>query len=200
LRFRLIVFIAIFFIIVSSISIRNLSVISQLELPPSPGKATRAIPSDPTNPAGGVNESAPRIIMIYNNTGHSGNLDSYSFGKTESMTSLPTSNDKITETIPNQTTTVKQGSKLYFVTKGITLSEAQPDGISATAYTVSGEPVDILKVVDEPNKSNKTISLTMDLNRGQYILLATAIWLPEEQENNQIAGYVSYSYRINVIR
>ena len=185
--------------IVSSVSFKNQLAISQLEVPPSPGKATTAIPSNPANPAGGVDESAPKIIMIYNNTEYDGTLDSYSFGKTESMMSLPTSNDKITATIPNQTIAVEQGSKLYFMMKGITLSEAQPDGVSATAYTISGEPADVLRVIDEPNKSNKTISLTVDLNRGEYILMATAIWLPEVQENYQIAGYVSYSYRINVI-
>ena len=199
MHIKLIVFITIFFMIVSSVSFKNQLAISQLEVPPSPGKATTAIPSNPANPAGGVDESAPKIIMIYNNTEYDGTLDSYSFGKTESMMSLPTSNDKITATIPNQTIAVEQGSKLYFMMKGITLSEAQPDGVSATAYTISGEPADVLRVIDEPNKRNKTISLTVDLNRGEYILMATAIWLPEVQENYQIAGYVSYSYRINVI-
>lgn len=199
MHIRLIVFITIFFMIVSSVSFKNQLAISQLEVPPSPGKATTAIPSNPANPAGGVDESAPKIIMIYNNTEYDGILDSYSFGKTESMMSLPTSNDKITATIPNQTIAVEQGSKLYFMMKGITLSEAQPDGVSATAYTISGEPAAVLRVIDEPNKSNKTISLTVDLNRGEYILMATAIWLPEVQENYQIAGYVSYSYKINVI-
>jgi hypothetical protein len=48
-------------------------------------------------------------------------------------------------------------------------------------------------------RSNKTFSLTVDLNRGEYILMTTPTWLPEEKENNQIAGYISYSYRINVI-
>lgn len=199
MHIRLIVFITIFFMIVSSVSFKNPLAISQLEVPPSLGKATTAIPSNPANPAGGVDESAPKIIMIYNNTEYDGILDSYSFGKTESMMSLPTANDKITATIPNQTIAVEQGSKLYFMMKGITLSEAQPDGVSATAYTISGEPAGVLRVIDEPNKSNKTISLTVDLNRGEYILMATAIWLPEVQENYQIAGYVSYSYRIDVI-
>lgn len=199
MHIRLIVFITVFFMIVSSVSFKNPLAISQLEVPPSLGKATTAIPSNPANPAGGVDESAPKIIMIYNNTEYDGILDSYSFGKTESMMSLPTANDKITATIPNQTIAVEQGSKLYFMMKGITLSEAQPDGVSATAYTISGEPAGVLRVIDEPNKSNKTISLTVDLNRGEYILMATAIWLPEVQENYQIAGYVSYSYRIDVI-
>lgn len=199
MHIRLIVFITVFFMIVSSVSFKNPLAISQLEVPPSLGKATTAIPSNPANPAGGVDELAPKIIMIYNNTEYDGILDSYSFGKTESMMSLPTANDKITATIPNQTIAVEQGSKLYFMMKGITLSEAQPDGVSATAYTISGEPANVLRVIDEPNKSNKTISLTVDLNRGEYILMATAIWLPEVQENYQIAGYVSYSYRIDVI-
>ena len=188
-----------FLITTTTMSFTGFSVMSQLEVPPSPGKATTAIPSNPANPAGGVNESAPRIIMIYNNTEYDGILDSYSFGKTESMMSLPTANDKITATIPNQTIAVEQGSKLYFMMKGITSSEAQPDGISATAYTISGEPAGVLRVVDEPERGNRTISLTVDLNRGEYILAAIATWLPEEQENNQITGYVSYSYRINVI-
>jgi hypothetical protein len=115
------------------------------------------------------------------------------------MMSLPTANDKITATIPNQTIAVEQGSKLYIVMNGVTLSEAQPDGISASAYAVSGEPAGVLKVIDEPKRSNKTFSLTVDLNRDEYILMTTATWLPEEIENNQIAGYISYSYRINVI-
>ena len=185
--------------VTTTMSFTDFSVMSQLEIPPSSGKATTAIPTNPANPAGGVNESAPGIIMIYNNTEYNGTLDSYSFGKTESMMSLPTSNDKITATIPNQAIAVEQGSKLNFMMKGITSSEAQPDGISPTSYTVSGEPAGVLKVIDEPERGNKTISLTVDLNRGEYILMATATWLPGQQESNQIAGYVSYSYRINVI-
>jgi hypothetical protein len=153
LHIRLIILVAILLAIIPSILFKNPDVIPQLEVLPSPGKATTAIPSNPANPAGGVNESAPRIIMIYNNTEYDGILDSYSFGKTESMMSLPTANDKITATISNQTIAVEQGSKLYFVMNGVTLSEAQPDGISASAYTVSGEPAGVLKVIDEPKSS-----------------------------------------------
>lgn len=62
--------------------IQESGLIPQLEVLPSPGNAITAIRSNPANPAGGVNESAPRIIMIYNNTEYDGILDSYSFGKT----------------------------------------------------------------------------------------------------------------------
>jgi hypothetical protein len=45
----------------------------------------------------------------------------------------------------------------------------QPDGIAASAYTVSGEPAGVLKVIDEPKRSNKTFSLTVDLNKGEQM-------------------------------
>ena len=171
--------------------------VSDAQLPASPGTPADTTSNIPTNPFGGAYEQPPRIIMIYNNTEYQGALDSYSFGKTESVMALPIPEYNVTRTLPNQTVIIEKNSTLWLVMEGIRPSEAMPDGISAAAYTTNGKPAGVLKVVDEPKEKKGSPSVLVDLELGQYILLTTAIWLP--QENNQISGYVSYSYRINVV-
>ena len=104
-------------------------------------------------------------------------------------------NDKITSTLPNQTITVEKGSTIRFTIKGNAPPEAQSDSLSVNAYTINGKPAKVLKVADELQKT----SFVVDLQEGrEYILMAIATWLPEEDTEN-ISGYVSYSYRVNVI-
>ena len=171
--------------------------VSDAQLPASPGTPADTTSNIPTNPCGGAYEQPPRIIMFYINTESQGTLDSYSFGKTESVMALPIPEYNVTRTLPNQTVIIDKDSTLRLVMEGIRQSEAMPDGISATAYTTNGNPVGVLKVVDEPEEKKGSPSVLVDLEPGQYVLLTTAIWLP--QENNQISGYVSYSYKINVV-
>jgi hypothetical protein len=101
----------------------------------------------------------------------------------------------VTSTIPSLTINIKKDSVIKLVMEGVTQSEARPDSISASAYTMEGKPANVLRVITEPEKNESRV--IVDLNEGEYILITTATWVP--QERNQITGYVSYSYRINVI-
>ena len=148
-----------------------------------------------TNPFGAAYEGPPRIILIYNNTEYYGVLDSYSFEKAETIKQLPLFNDKVTSTIPNNSITVKNGSIVKFAIKGNAPPEAQSDSLSVNAYTINGKPVKVLKVADQSQKT----SFVVDLQGGrEYILMAVATWLPEE-DTEKIIGYCSYSYKIKVI-
>ena len=115
--------------------------------------------------------------------------------RTETINQLPLFDDKVISTIPNDSITVKNGSIVKFSIKGNAPPEAQSDSLSVNAYTINGKPAKVLKVADESQKT----SFVVDLQEGrEYILMAIATWLPEENNEN-IGGYVSYSYRVNVI-
>ncbi len=47
------------------------------------------------------------------------------------------------------------------------------------------------------NKKKET-SFIIDMNEGDYILMAVATQLPDENDE-RITGYVAYSYRVNVV-
>ena len=136
------------------------------------------------------------MINNNNNKEHKGVLDSYSFGKSETLNQIPVFNDKVTATIPDKSITLEKGSIVRFVVEGNPSPESPPDGLAVTAYTEKGNPVKVLKVND--NKSEKETSFIIDLNEGEYILMAVATWLAEGSKE-VITGYVAYSYRVNLV-
>ena len=145
----------------------------------------------------GSNEPPPQIIMINdNNKEHKGVLDSYSFVNTEKLNQIPVFNYKVTATIPDKSITLEKGSIVRVVIEGNPSPESPPDGLAVAAYTEKGNPVKVLKVNED--KSKKETSFIIDLNEGDYILMAVATWLPDE-DDERITGYVAYSYRVNVV-
>ncbi|MGI8833356.1 MAG: hypothetical protein ACR2IS_12080, partial [Nitrososphaeraceae archaeon] len=99
-------------------------------------------------------------------------------------------------TIPNRTVTVEKDSMLRFAIKGNAPPEAQSDSLAVNAYSINGNPV---KVMEVANESQKT-TFVVDLPEGaEYILMAIATWLPQENAE-KISGYVSYSYKLTVLR
>lgn len=150
----------------------------------------------PTNPFGEVYEGPPQIVMIHNNTDYAGALDSYSFSTAQTIEGIPVFNDDINSTIPNRTVTVEKDSMLRFAIKGNAPPEAQSDSLAVNAYSINGNPV---KVMEVANESQKT-TFVVDLPEGaEYILMAIATWLPQENAE-KISGYVSYSYKLTVLR
>jgi hypothetical protein len=117
-------------------------------------------------------------------------------------TSTATPTDNITSPLPNQIITVKKDSTVNFIIKGNnTPTKAQPNTLSVTAYNIKGMPVKLLNTT----KQTGTSMVVVNLDKGQqYILLSVATWLPQKGSNNNnnentIIGFVSYSYRINVV-
>lgn len=138
------------------------------------------------------------ISTSYNSSSNNGGSSSQSLG---GGTSTATS-DNITSPLPNQIITVKKDSSVNFIVKGNnTAIKAQPDTLSVTAYNIKGMPVKLLNTTQQVGTS----MIEVNLDKGQqYILLSVATWLPQKGSNNNnnknaIIGFVSYSYRINVV-
>lgn len=179
------------FYMVGTISIHYIAMVSHAHQLGSPVTS-----NTPTNPFGEVYEGPPQIVMIHNNTEYAGALDSYSFSTAKSIGGIPVFNDAINSTIPNQTVTVEKDSVLRFAIKGNAPPEAQSDSLAVNAYTINGNPVKVLEVAKESQKT----TFVVDLPEGtEYILMAIATWFPQENAE-RITGYVSYSYRLTVLR
>ncbi len=139
-------------------------------------------------------EQPPKIVMVYNGKEYSGGLVGYSWEKTEVLDEIPEINGNITAALPDapQVVKVENNTSVKFKVEYINQTDALPDTLSVNVYSNDGVPIKVLDV----SKNDKS-AFTIDLDKGEYVLVSTAIWLPE---NNQvISGYVSYSYRINVM-
>ena len=107
--------------------------------------------------------------------------------------------------MPNNEITVKENSTVKFIVKDNNSQPGvQPSSLSVNVYTIQGKPVKILSLAENV-KSN---TFKIDLSKGEYIILATATWLPNKENNNSsnsssylttTGGHISYEYRINII-
>jgi hypothetical protein len=136
-------------------------------------------------------EQPPKILMVYNGKEYSGGLVGYSWEKTEVLDEIPEINGNITAALPDAqpAVKVKDNTSVKFKVKYINQTDASPDTLSVNVYSIDGVPIKVLDV----SRTDKS-TFIIDLDKGQYVLVSTATWLPE---NNQvISGYISYSYRI----
>jgi hypothetical protein len=104
---------------------------------------------------------------------------------------IPEINGNITAALPDAqpAVKVKDNTSVKFKVKYINQTDASPDTLSVNVYSIDGVPIKVLDV----SRTDKS-TFIIDLDKGQYVLVSTATWLPE---NNQvISGYISYSYRI----
>lgn len=188
------------FLIAGILSIYYPSVIVQgQQIPDSPGTSPSIVSTNATtNPFGEAYEGPPEIVMIYNNTEYQGALDSYSFGKTNTLRNLPMFNDTITSTLPTKAILVEGGSTVSFAIKGNAPPEAQSDTLAVNAYTINGKPVKVINVASDDESQKTHFAVDLEDKGKEYILMAIATWLPEENTEN-ISGYVSYSFRINML-
>jgi hypothetical protein len=67
-----------------------------------------------------------------------------------------------------------------------------PDSLDVSAYTINGTSVGVLNATED-----NTSTFKINLPRGAYILLATAIWIPTTSDE-YVTGYVIYKYLANV--
>lgn len=188
------------FLVVGILYIHYPSVIVQgQQIPAFPGTSSSiASTNDTTNPFGDAYEGPPEIVMVYNNTEYRGALDSYSFSKTNTLRNLPMFNDTITSTLPTKAVIVERGSTVSFAIKGNAPPEAQSDTLAVNAYTINGKPVKVLNVASDDESQKTFFGVDLEDEGKEYILMAIAMWLPEENTEN-ISGYISYSFRINML-
>lgn len=152
----------------------------------------------PRNPFGSL-ENTPQLIMIYNNTEYFGQIRNAvnEYGDVNNqLPTVPEPRANITTILPEQTANVSKGASVTFAIRGNPSPEVQPNSMSVTAYTIDGQPLKVLSLSQENEKD----SFTINLEKGKYVLLAVAIWLPNSDVNYiTTGGYVSYTFKVNVI-
>jgi hypothetical protein len=67
--------------------------------------------------------------------------------------------------------------------------------VYGTLYHLNGTAYKVLSLDGE----DKMDIFTIDADKGKYLLLATATWLPNPDNYLTTSGYVSYIFRVNVI-
>ena len=150
--------------------------------------------SDPADNPFGPGEGPPVITMIYDGEEHQGQLLGYTYSSQETISELPDLNlANITE-VPGEPVNVTRGTPVGFEIEGNPSPEARFDSLEVTAYTEQGDPITVLAAIDEPPKDNYTIDT---LDAGEYVLISTATWLPE-QSGEAVSGYAIYGHRIQV--
>lgn len=169
-----------------------------------PGFATTFDFGDPLQPSRypvGALEDPPQIVMEYNDTAFNGVLRSYVFEHGDVGPNVRTTpqgpGPNLTAVLPEQTVNITKGSSIRFTIEGNTQPEIQPDSLSVTAYDTNGNAIKLLTLVSD----DKSDSFKVDLTNGEYILLATAVWLPGEEVARYliVGGSVVYAYKINVV-
>lgn len=143
-------------------------------------------------------QGAPKLMLEYNNTAYPGELRSAVFESGDVDNNMPSLGDEssnITAIIPEQRIDILQNTPITIYVTENPEPENQPNSISVTAYYVNGTVSKILSL----NEGEKLGTFTVDLEKGEYIFLTVATWLPETDNYLTSSGYVTYVFRINVL-
>lgn len=90
--------------------------------------------------------------------------------------------EKVTALHPSDVVSIKKGSSVQFFAKGGP-QILPPTGLSIDAYTSQGKPVSVLNTTKAPSST-----IGLNIVEGKYILLATATWIPG---NEDVTGYAN---------
>lgn len=152
------------------------------------------VPNNPFSTAEGV----PEIVLKYNDTIYNGVLRSAIFSSgdvNDNMPSLENNSNNITNTIPKQIINITHGEQIQLMVSENPMPELQPNSISSTLYHLNGNVSKILSLKEE----DKMDTFIVDANKGEYLLLAIATWLPNPDNYLTTTGYVSYLFRLSVV-
>ena len=147
----------------------------------------------PNNPFSTA-EGAPEILLKYNGTIYNGELRSAIFSSgdvNDNMPSLENNSTNITTIIPKQIINITHNEQIQLLVSENPRPELQPNSISSTLYHLNGTVSKILSLKEE----DKMDMFIVDANKGEYLLLAIATWLPNPDNYLTTAGYVSYIFR-----
>ena len=160
------------------------------------GFSTGSIGTIPSNPFG-AGEGPPEISMVHQGTEYDGELLGYVWGEQTSLAELPqVSRENVTAVSQQNVVEVQKGSELRFDIVGNRPPESPSDSLAVTAFTQAGEPVAVLDANASPG--NNTYS-TGSLEAGnQYVLISTATWQADEQQQ-VVTGYVVYGHRVSIV-
>jgi hypothetical protein len=138
-----------------------------------------------------VNVLPPKIVMNYAGIEYQGDLSEAKYRAGINFPELHIRPQNITANLPSNIVHVQKGSCIQFLIKG-TPKLLPPSSLAVTAYSaISGAAS---KVLNATNYDNSIFR--MNLTRGNYILLATATWLPGSED---VIGYVIYKFVVSVV-
>lgn len=150
----------------------------------------------PRNPFSN-NEGAPTISIKYDNNTYYGELRSaaFSYGDVDnSLEFFGNNSSNITSIIPDQIINISQDKQIQLLIRGNPTPENQPNTLSSTAYYLNGTQVKVLSISED----GKRDTFNIDFDKGQYLILAVATWLPNSDNYLKSSGYISYVFRVNI--
>lgn len=177
---------------ISAVTIGEIGLKSLSVLPP----VGEPIPI-PKNPFSST-EGAPEIVLEYNNSIYQGELRSALFASGDVNDNMPSFEDEassITAIIPEQIINITQNEQIQLLIDKNPQPELQPNSLSSTLYHMNGTVSKVLSLKEEA----KLDTFVVDVNKGEYLLLTVATWLPNPDNYLTTSGYVSYVFRVNVL-
>ena len=138
-----------------------------------------------------VNVLPPKIVMNYAGLEYHGDLSEAKYRAGINFPELHIRPQNITANVPSNIVHVQKDSCIQFLIRG-TPKLLPPSSLAVTAYSaVSGAAAKVLNATDYDSSIFR-----MNLNSGNYILLAAATWLPGSEED--VTGYVIYKFVVSV--
>ena len=137
-----------------------------------------------------INVLPPKILMNYAGIQYPGQLSEAKYRAGENFAELHIQPQNVSANIPSNIVHIKSGSCVQFLIVG-TPNLLPPSSLAVTAYhAINGTAAAVLNATDY----DKTI-FRMNLNSGNYILVAAATWLPGSED---VTGYVIYKFVLSV--
>jgi hypothetical protein len=151
----------------------------------------------PKNPYSS-SEGSPEIALKYNNSIYQGEKRSTVFASGDVNDNMPSFEDEasnITAIIPEQIINITKNEEIQLLINENPLPELQPNTLSSTLYHMNGNVSKVLSL----KENTKLDTFIVDANKGEYLLLTVATWLPNPDNYLMTSGYVTYVFRVNVL-
>jgi hypothetical protein len=144
-----------------------------------------------TIPSSSENVLPPEIYMVYREVAHLGELSESKYREGETFSDLDIPPINISSDLPTESTELESETCVQFLVRG-TPRTLPPDSLDISAYMINGTAVGVLNATED-----NTSTFRISLPKGEYILLATATWIPSS-ENEYVTGYVIYKFLTNI--
>ena len=134
----------------------------------------------------------PSTLLVYNGNNYSGGLLDSKFREGLTFSQLIIPLEKVKSNLPLKNNIIlKKDSCIGFIIKNTPSGIPLPN-IGITAYDNNGKAIKVLSTIENSTSD----FFNIHLEKGRYILLAVATWLPAKEK---ITGYTIYNYLINII-
>jgi hypothetical protein len=137
-----------------------------------------------------INVLPPKVVMNYAGVEYRGDLSEAKYREGINFPELHIRPQNITANLPSNIVHVQRDSCIQFLIVG-SPKLLPPSSLAVTAYSaISGAAARVLDATDYDSSIFR-----MNLNSGNYILLAAATWLPGSEG---VTGYVIYKFVVSV--